>query len=106
MSASIPRETAAANGVRTDRVPTALLITAALEAYGSDLQLFQSAIGLQKDGFRVVVVASRKGGLGDRLLDEDVELRYLEFPVVTRSQASPGGLLRLLMTSGGSLPRM
>jgi glycosyltransferase involved in cell wall biosynthesis len=106
MTTSTPGRTPARNAIRTDRTPTALLITAALEAYGSDLQLFQSAVGLRRDGFRVVVVASRRGRLADRLSEEGVELRYLDFPVVTRSQASPRGLAGLLLSGAAAMPRM
>lgn len=91
---------------RSSRTPVAVVVTAALDAYGSDLQMMQTAIALHKAGWRVVVLAPRAGRLAEELTASGIELRVCDFPVLVRSSASPAGLVRMLAGAVSGLPGM
>ena len=86
--------------------PTVLIATPSLDAYGSDLQMLQSAIALSEAGWRVVVVAPGSSQLTAALAEHDIEVDELEFPVLRRASASGLGLVSLLGAVLRSLPGM
>lgn len=91
----------------TDEAPgTVVLASPSLEAYGSDLQLLQSAAGLRSHGWRVVVAAPAHGRLAEKFTQLGAEVEITDFPVLRRSSASITGLITLCFAALLAVPRM
>lgn len=91
----------------TNEAPgTVVLASPSLEAYGSDLQLLQSAAGLRSVGWRVIVTAPAQGRLAEKFTRLGVEVEIIDFPVLRRSCASITGLIKLFVAALLAVPRM
>ncbi|MDE9364327.1 glycosyltransferase family 4 protein [Luteipulveratus sp. YIM 133132] len=74
---------------------TVLIAHPSADVYGADLQMLQSISGLTGRGWRVVVAVPDDGPLVERIVAAGGEVRTVDFPVLRRASASPGGLVRL-----------
>jgi glycosyltransferase involved in cell wall biosynthesis len=76
------------------------------DRYGADLQLLQTVSGLVQRGVVVSVLVPATGPLAADLTTLGASVSYLNFPVLTRAQASPRRAPRLLAKVGACLPRL
>jgi glycosyltransferase involved in cell wall biosynthesis len=85
---------------------TVLVANPSLDVYGADLQMLESARALVEYGWRVQVAAPTEGPLRSRLNAVGAEVRVMDFPVLRRADASPGGVARLGARAAAALPGM
>lgn len=76
------------------------------DLYGSDRVLLETVSGYVERAYQVVVVLPAEGPLGPALVERGAEVRFLSFPVLRKSLLSPRGLITLVVSVLGCLPRM
>lgn len=76
------------------------------DLYGSDRVLLETVAGYVERGHRVLVVLPHDGPLAPALVNRGAEVRFLQFPVLRKSLLSPRGLITLIGSVLGSIPRM
>lgn len=85
---------------------TVLIANPSPDVYGADLQMMESAKALLEDGWRVCVALPYDGELVPRLRAAEIDVVFVDFPVLRRANASPAGLVRLAAQAGSALPRL
>ncbi|WP_411285421.1 glycosyltransferase family 4 protein [Lapillicoccus sp.] len=78
-----------------DRPLTVLIANPSADVYGSDLQMLESVGGLKGHRWRVVVALPTDGPLVPLLRGRGAEIRFIDFPVLRRANATPTGMPRL-----------
>lgn len=85
---------------------TLLIANPSCDVYGADLQMLESVIGARDAGWRVVVVTPTDGPLRPRLDALGARVEVVDYPVLRRADATPGGILRLAGAATAALPRL
>lgn len=83
-----------------------LVANPSADVYGSDLQLLESVNALVENGDDVWVLTPDDGPLIARLRERGATTGQLRYPVVRRRNASPLGMIELILTAGAAVPRM
>jgi len=89
---------------RPERRPV-LIVNPSPDVYGADLQMLETVVALVEQGRRVVVALPAEGPLVARLQSAGAEVYYLDYPVLSKGQANPRALPRLLLRASRSLVR-
>jgi glycosyltransferase involved in cell wall biosynthesis len=100
------REITARRDMPTTGPRTVMVANPSADVYGSDLQMLQSVRALVDDGWRVVVAMPGDGELATRLIAAGAVVRFVDFPVLRRANASPWPLLAMLASVVAAFPRM
>lgn len=75
--------------------PLVVIANPSADVYGSDLQMLETVTALVEGGHEVVVTTPGPGALVDRLKVRGASVEFLDYPVLTKAQASAGGLVAL-----------
>lgn len=83
-----------------------LVANPSADVYGSDLQLLESVTALVAARWRTTVAVPDDGPLVELLERRGATIRFVDFPVLRRMWASPGGVIRLAVASSAAVMRM
>jgi glycosyltransferase involved in cell wall biosynthesis len=83
-----------------------LVANPSFDVYGADLQMLESVRAFVAAGWSVTVLSPAEGPGRVRLEDAGAATRLVDYPVLKRADASPGGIARLGLRAARSLPRL
>jgi glycosyltransferase involved in cell wall biosynthesis len=90
--------------VRRDR--TLLIANPAADVYGSDLQMLESITAMVDRDWTVIVTSPDDGPLVEMVRARGATMRFFQYPVLRRADASAAGTLRLAAKGARSLEQI
>lgn len=83
-----------------------LVANPSFDVYGADLQMLESVRAFVAAGWSVTVTAPTPGPLQVRLEEAGATTSVVDYPVLKRADATPGGIARLGLRAARALPRL